>query len=55
MNTFQQKLICDALDQPEKLTYRERDFVNSLADLPEDKELSEKQNSTLNRIGSKLD
>lgn len=54
MNRVQEKFILDALDQPEKLTEWEYDFINSLAEKENDYELSEKQNSILNRIQRKL-
>jgi hypothetical protein len=56
MNKFQIKLIKQALDEPDKLTEWEYDFINSLAekdDEDDDYTLSEKQNSILNRIGEK--
>lgn len=55
MNRVQQKFVNDALDQPEKLTDWEYDFINSIAEIPEDRELTEKQNAILNRIQRKLD
>lgn len=45
----------DALDQEEKLTSWESDFINSLAERDDDYELSQKQNEILNRIQKKLD
>jgi DNA-binding transcriptional MerR regulator len=53
MNGYQIKQVKRALDNPEALTEWEYDFVQSLADR-EDRELSEKQNSILNRIAGKL-
>lgn len=55
MNRVQQRFVKDALDQPEKLTDWEYDFINALAELPEERELTEKQNAVLNRIQRKLD
>ena len=54
-NRVQIKFIGDALDQPEKLTDWEYDFINSLAEIPEDQPLTDKQNDILNRIQRKLD
>lgn len=53
MNGFQIKQIKRAIDQPEVLTEWEYDFINSLAEI-EHKELTDKQNSILNRISEKL-
>ena len=54
MNRFQIKIITDAIDQPEKLTDWENDFVSDIAERGDDYELSEKQNKIINRIGQKL-
>lgn len=54
MNRVQIKFIVDALDQEYKLTSWESDYINDLADKPDDYELSEKQNSILNRIQGKI-
>lgn len=55
MNRVQIRFIKDALDQPEKLSAWENQFINDLAEKPEEYELSEKQNAALNRIQRKLD
>lgn len=55
MNRVQIRFIKDALDQPEKLSDWENNFINDLAEKPEGYELSEKQNAMLNRIQGKLD
>jgi hypothetical protein len=55
MNRVQIKFIKDALDQPEKLTDWEYDFINDLAEKGDDYSLSAKQNEILNRIQRKLD
>lgn len=55
MNRVQKRFVKDAMDQPEKLSDWENQFINDLADKPEEYELSEKQNASLNRIQSKLD
>jgi len=55
MNRVQIRFIKDALDQPEKLTDWENQFINDLAEKPDDYELSEKQNFHLNKIQRKLD
>lgn len=55
MNKVQKKFVIDALDQPEKLTDWESDFIDSLAEKPDEYILSEKQNEILNRIQRKLD
>lgn len=54
MNRVQQKFICDALDNDHDLTEWEIEFINSLADKPDDYQLSEKQNEILNRIQRKI-
>ncbi len=54
MNKVQAAFIIEALDNEDKLTDWEWDFVYSLADLPEEKELSDKQNEVLNRIHNKI-
>jgi hypothetical protein len=54
MNKVQIQFVKDALDQPEKLTPWEFDFINDLADR-EEFPLSDKQNAVLNRIQRKLD
>lgn len=53
-NKLQIKFIKDAMDEPEKLTDWENEFINNIADLADDRELTEKQNSILNRIVTKL-
>lgn len=55
MNRVQQKFVIDALEQPEVLTEWEFDFINSLAEIPEEQPLTEKQNAVLNRIQKKLE
>ena len=54
MNRVQHRFILDALENPEKLTSWEWDFINDLAEKPDEYELSEKQNETLNRIQKKV-
>lgn len=54
MNKVQIKFIQDAMDNEDKLTSWEWDFINNLADKSEDYELSEKQNAILNRIQGKV-
>jgi hypothetical protein len=54
MNTFQRKTIDRAYDNEHKLSAWELDFIESLHDKPDNYELSEKQNSILNRIGEKV-
>jgi len=53
MNGFQKKAILRALDNQDKLTDWEVDFINSLAELDDDQPLTEKQNKVLNRIAQK--
>ena len=53
MNRYQMKRVLGALEDEEKLTSWEWDFINSLADKDEDYKLSERQNSILNRIAEK--
>jgi len=54
MNRLQIQIIKDAIDYPEKLSEWEAEFIDNLADKEDDYELSDKQNSVLNRIGSKV-
>tara|TARA_R100000656_G_scaffold53800_2_gene42491 strand:+ start:724 stop:891 length:168 start_codon:yes stop_codon:yes gene_type:complete len=55
MNRVQIRFIKDALDQPEKLSKWENQFISDIAEKPESYELTEKQNAILNRIQRKLD
>ncbi len=55
MNGLQKKIVIRALDAGDELTEWEHEFVSSLADRGDDYELSQKQNSILNRIWEKLD
>lgn len=58
MNRVQRKFIIDALDQEDKLTEWESQFINDLAERDEkwpDRELSDRQNEILNRIQRKID
>lgn len=57
MNGVQRKFVLDALDQEDRLTEWEAQFINDLAERDEkspDRELTDKQNEVLNRIQSKL-
>lgn len=54
MNKVQQKFICDALDNDHMLSEWETQFINDLADKPDEYELSDKQNAVLNRISQKI-
>jgi hypothetical protein len=58
MNKIQRRFVLDALDQEHKLSERESEFINDLAERDEkwpDRNLSDKQNEWLNRISQKLD
>jgi len=58
MNRVQRRFVLDALDQEDKLTDWEIQFINDLAERDErdpDRELSDRQNEVLNRIQRKLD
>jgi phenolic acid decarboxylase len=55
MNKVQIRFIKDAMDQPEKLSEWENNFIDDLSEKEDDYELSDKQNSVLNRIQGKLD
>lgn len=55
MNGFQKSVVISALDQDDKLSDWDTDFINDMAERPDDFELSEKQNHQLNRIAQKLD
>lgn len=55
MNRVQKRFVKDALDQPEKLSEWENQFISDLAEKPDDYELSDKQNDVLNKIQRKLD
>lgn len=54
MNKVQIQFVKDAMDQEEKLTPWEYDFINDLAEKPDNYELSDRQNEVLNRIQRKL-
>ena len=57
MNGYQRKRILEALDNEDKLTDWEWDFINSLANKEEERsdyDLSDKQNEVLNRISQKF-
>ncbi len=54
MNGYQTKRVAEALDHEDLLTSWEWDFINSLADLDESKNLTEKQNSVLTRISLRM-
>jgi len=53
MNGFQRKIISDALEDPDRLTEWEYDFVNNLADKDDFIDLTDKQNAIVNRISQK--
>lgn len=55
VNRVQRKFVIDALDQDHNLTEWEVEFISSLAEKPDEYELSNKQNEILNRISQKLD
>ena len=50
MNTFQRKIILAALEDPEPLSEWEYDFINNMAEKPDEYDVSEKQNKIINRI-----
>lgn len=54
MNRVQIKFIKDAMESDYLLSEWEFNFINDLAGKDEDYELSEKQNSILNRISNKV-
>lgn len=54
MNRVQISFISSAQDNEDLLTEWEVDFISSLAGKDEDYELSDKQNSILNRITQKI-
>lgn len=54
MNKVQKRFVLEALDNEYKLSEWESQFVNDLAEKPDDYELSEKQNAVLNRIQNKV-
>jgi len=54
MNGFQEKMLDRIVDNDDKLSAWEQDFVESLQALPASVELSEKQNSVLTRINQKV-
>ena len=53
-NKLQSKFIKDCLDNLDKLNEWENDFINSIADIPDNKELSVRQNHTLNKCIKKV-
>jgi len=54
MNNFQIKIIERAIDNDEKLSSWEHDFIYSLDSIPQHQDLTEKQNHILNKISEKL-
>jgi hypothetical protein len=54
VNRIQKQIVKDALDTPEILSDWQYDFVNDLADKEDCYELTEKQNTQLNKIGSRI-
>lgn len=54
MTPDQKQIICDALDEPSNLTDWEYDFINDLAEFPDEYILYKKQNDILERIKEKL-
>lgn len=54
MNRLQWKLVQDCVDNEEKLTSWEHDFINDLDDRGEDYELSDKQNHALTKIAVRV-
>ena len=54
MDKLQKRIILKALDNEDKLTEWEVDYVNDLADKPDDYSLSKKQNEILMRIWNKV-
>lgn len=54
MNTFQRKTIDRAYNNEHKLSAWELDFIESLRYRSDEYELSDKQNTILNRIGEKV-
>lgn len=54
MNRVQKRFVKDALDQLDRLTEWEAEFIQSIADKGDDEELSERQNAALNQIQRKL-
>lgn len=54
MNRVQKQIIKDALDEEHRLSEWESEFINDMAEFDDDRELTAKQNSVLNRIGTKL-
>ncbi len=53
-NKLQIKFIKDAMDAEHLLTEWEAEFINNIADLEDDKDLSQRQNTVLNRIITKV-
>ena len=53
-NRVQIVFIKDAMEEPEKLNDWENEFIDSIAELDEKKELTAKQATILNRISQKL-
>ena len=54
MNKVQSKFVCDCLENEHLLTEWESQFINNIADKDENYQLSDKQNSILNRIIGKV-
>lgn len=54
MNKIQARFIKDAMEYEDHLSEWESQFINSLAEKPDDYELTDKQNDILNRIADKV-
>jgi len=55
MNGFQKSIVRSAIEQDNKLSVWEVDFIYDMDNKADDYELSEKQNHIINRIAQKLD
>lgn len=54
-NRVQRQIIVDALDNQDKLSEWEYEFIQDIANYPDHRDLSPKQNTVLNRIGTKIE
>ena len=54
MNKLYKRMILDGLENEEMLTEWEVEFINNLAEKPDDYEFSEKQKEVLKRIEHKI-
>lgn len=53
-NRLQRQIILEAIDEPHKLSDKDNEFIQSIAELEDDQKLTSPQNTWLNDIGTRL-